>query len=202
MNGHLQRSINQSAARQNGVICVRPARRGCTDGRTPLPAGWRLRGDREAIALREDSDLDVPEPEVALVLNLFAEIVGLTVRPTPRRKWRAATSARRRAPGQFQDHDVSPRMVDGLRPWADAVDRHGNRVWRDAAASFCADLPAVTAVGGTQLTPAREPGGLALTQLLDGRRTRACCAWGYWSGVVPSACAGSMTICPCRGCSR
>src|SRR5258708_39829518 len=76
--------------RQNGVICVRPARRGCTDGRTPLPAGWRGRGDREAIALREDSDLDVPEPEGALVLNLFAEILGLTVRPAPTAKWRGA----------------------------------------------------------------------------------------------------------------
>jgi len=53
-------------------------------------------------------------------------------------------------------------MVDGLRTWADAVDRHGNRVWRDAAASFCADMPTVTAVGGTQLTPAHEPGELAL----------------------------------------
>src|SRR5260221_8252782 len=41
--------------------------------------GWRVRGNREAIALREDSDLDVPEPEVALVLNRFAEIVGLTI---------------------------------------------------------------------------------------------------------------------------
>ena len=74
-------------------------------------------------------------------------------------------------------------MVDGLRPWADAVEEHGNRVWRDAAASFCADLPTVTGVGGTQLTPAHEPGELALTQLLNGRRMRARCAYGYWSGV-------------------
>src|SRR5260221_1666676 len=82
MNGHLQRSINQSAARQNGVICVRPARRGCTDGRTALPAGWRVRGDREAIAPREGSDLDLPEPALRLVVKLFAAIVGLTRRPT------------------------------------------------------------------------------------------------------------------------
>src|SRR5260221_10643987 len=130
--------INRPDARMGSSACSRPGGAALTAG-TPLQAGWRVRGDRAAIALRQDSDLDVPEPEVALVLNLFAEIVGLTVRPTPTRKWRAATSARRGAPGQFQDHDVSPRMVHGLRPWADAVDRHGNRVWRDAAASFCAD---------------------------------------------------------------
>src|SRR5260221_8093529 len=113
MNGHLQRSINQSAARQNGVICVRPARRGCTDGRTPLPAGWRLRGDREAIALREDSDLDVPEPEVALVLNLFAEIVGLTVRPTPSRKWRGPAPAPAPGPRGLQEHYFDPKVGGG-----------------------------------------------------------------------------------------
>ena len=41
-------------------------------------AAWRVAGDGEAIALREDSTLDVPEPEVALVLNRFGEIVGYT----------------------------------------------------------------------------------------------------------------------------
>jgi 2-dehydro-3-deoxy-D-arabinonate dehydratase len=56
-------------------------------------AGWRVRGNREAIALREDSDLDIPEPEVALVLNRFAEIVGLTV-----------------------CNDVSSRSIEGANP--------------------------------------------------------------------------------------
>jgi 2-dehydro-3-deoxy-D-arabinonate dehydratase len=56
-------------------------------------AGWRVRGSHEAIALREDSDLDVPEPEVALVLNRFAEIVGLTV-----------------------CNDVSSRSIEGANP--------------------------------------------------------------------------------------
>src|SRR5258708_28565057 len=144
--------INRPHARMGSSACSRHSGAALTAG-TPLQAGWRVRGDREAIALREGSDLDVPEPEVALVLNLFAEIVGLTVRPTPTRKWRAATSARRRAPGQFQDHDVSPRMGDGLRPWADAGDRHGNPVWRDAPASFLSDPPPRTARRRAPPTP-------------------------------------------------
>jgi 2-dehydro-3-deoxy-D-arabinonate dehydratase len=41
-------------------------------------AAWRVAGDGEPIAVREDSSLDVPEPEVALVCNRFGEIVGLT----------------------------------------------------------------------------------------------------------------------------
>jgi 2-dehydro-3-deoxy-D-arabinonate dehydratase len=56
-------------------------------------AGWRVRGDHEAIALREDSEVDVPEPEVALVLNRFAEIVGLTI-----------------------CNDVSSRSIEGANP--------------------------------------------------------------------------------------
>jgi 2-dehydro-3-deoxy-D-arabinonate dehydratase len=56
-------------------------------------AGWRVRSNHEAIALREDSDLDVPEPEVALVVNRFAEIVGLTV-----------------------CNDVSSRSIEGANP--------------------------------------------------------------------------------------
>jgi len=56
-------------------------------------AGWRVRGNHEAIALREDSDVDVPEPEVALVLNRFAEIVGLTI-----------------------CNDVSSRSIEGANP--------------------------------------------------------------------------------------
>jgi 2-dehydro-3-deoxy-D-arabinonate dehydratase len=39
---------------------------------------WKVAGDRDPIAIREDSSLDVPEPEVALVLNCYGEIVGYT----------------------------------------------------------------------------------------------------------------------------
>jgi len=42
-------------------------------------AAWRVVGDGGAVAIRSDSTLDVPEPEVALVVNAFGEIVGYTV---------------------------------------------------------------------------------------------------------------------------
>lgn len=39
-------------------------------------AAWKVAGDGQPIAVREDSTLDVPEPELALVCNRFGEIVG------------------------------------------------------------------------------------------------------------------------------
>jgi 2-dehydro-3-deoxy-D-arabinonate dehydratase len=40
---------------------------------------WRVVGDGGSVAVRPDSTLDVPEPEVALVINAYGEIVGYTV---------------------------------------------------------------------------------------------------------------------------
>lgn len=40
---------------------------------------WRVVGHRDAIGIREDSRLNVPEPELALVLNAQAELLGLTI---------------------------------------------------------------------------------------------------------------------------
>lgn len=40
---------------------------------------WRVCGDGEPIGIRADSEIDVPEPELALVCNSVGEIVGLTV---------------------------------------------------------------------------------------------------------------------------
>lgn len=40
---------------------------------------WRVVTDGEPVAVREDSALDVPEPELAVVANRFGEIVGYTV---------------------------------------------------------------------------------------------------------------------------
>jgi 2-dehydro-3-deoxy-D-arabinonate dehydratase len=42
-------------------------------------AAWRVVGPGEAISVRADSEIDVPEPELALVINSFGEIVGYTV---------------------------------------------------------------------------------------------------------------------------
>jgi 2-dehydro-3-deoxy-D-arabinonate dehydratase len=41
--------------------------------------GWRVRGPGEPIAIRADSGWDVPEPELALVLDADMRIVGYTI---------------------------------------------------------------------------------------------------------------------------
>ena len=41
-------------------------------------AAWRVSGPGQPIAVREDSAIDVPEPELALVLNAGGEICGYT----------------------------------------------------------------------------------------------------------------------------
>ena len=40
---------------------------------------WRVRGPGEPIGIRTDSEVDVPEPELALVVNRFGAIVGYTI---------------------------------------------------------------------------------------------------------------------------
>lgn len=40
---------------------------------------WRVVTDGEPIGIRDDSDNDVPEPEVGLVLNRLGEVVGYTI---------------------------------------------------------------------------------------------------------------------------
>jgi 2-dehydro-3-deoxy-D-arabinonate dehydratase len=40
---------------------------------------WKVVGDGEPIAVRDDSQIDVPEPELAVVVNSAGEIVGYTV---------------------------------------------------------------------------------------------------------------------------
>jgi 2-dehydro-3-deoxy-D-arabinonate dehydratase len=42
-------------------------------------AAWRVAGDRQPVAVREDSAVNVPEPEVALVVTSRGEIAGYTV---------------------------------------------------------------------------------------------------------------------------
>jgi len=41
-------------------------------------AAWRVAGDGQTIAVRADSVVHVPEPEVALVINRFGEIAGIS----------------------------------------------------------------------------------------------------------------------------
>jgi 2-dehydro-3-deoxy-D-arabinonate dehydratase len=40
--------------------------------------GWRVRGPRQTLRVRADSDWNVPEPELTLVINQHGEIVGYT----------------------------------------------------------------------------------------------------------------------------
>jgi len=41
--------------------------------------GWRVRGPGQTVGVRTDSTVDVPEPELALAVNRFGEVVGYTV---------------------------------------------------------------------------------------------------------------------------
>jgi 2-dehydro-3-deoxy-D-arabinonate dehydratase len=42
-------------------------------------AAWRVRGPGSAVSVRSDSGIDVPEPELAAVLNSVGEVVGYTI---------------------------------------------------------------------------------------------------------------------------
>ena len=42
-------------------------------------AAWRVRGTGSAVSVRSDSGIDVPEPELAAVLNYAGEVVGYTI---------------------------------------------------------------------------------------------------------------------------
>ena len=55
--------------------------------------GWRCVGDNKAIRIRRDSDWNVPEPELTLVINSKGEIVGYTA-----------------------GNDVSSRSIEGENP--------------------------------------------------------------------------------------
>ncbi|WP_043627676.1 fumarylacetoacetate hydrolase family protein [Nonomuraea candida] len=54
---------------------------------------WKVTGDGGRIAVRADSEIDVPEPELGLVLNAHGEIVGYTI-----------------------VDDVSSRTIEGVNP--------------------------------------------------------------------------------------
>ena len=56
-------------------------------------AAWRVTGDGESVSVRTDSEIDVPEPELGLVVNSHAEIVGYTV-----------------------VNDMSSRSIEGVNP--------------------------------------------------------------------------------------
>ncbi len=55
--------------------------------------GWRVRGPGQTVRVRRDSDWNVPEPELAIVINSEAQIVGYTA-----------------------GNDVSSRSIEGENP--------------------------------------------------------------------------------------
>jgi len=55
--------------------------------------GWRVRGPGQSIRVRKDSDWNVPEPELAIVINSNGEVVGYTA-----------------------GNDVSSRSIEGENP--------------------------------------------------------------------------------------
>ena len=55
--------------------------------------GWRSVADKESIRIRKDSDWNVPEPELTLVINAHGEVVGYTA-----------------------GNDVSSRSIEGENP--------------------------------------------------------------------------------------
>jgi 2-dehydro-3-deoxy-D-arabinonate dehydratase len=56
-------------------------------------AAWRVTGDGESVSVRTDSEIDVPEPELGLVVNAHAEVLGYTV-----------------------VNDMSSRSIEGVNP--------------------------------------------------------------------------------------
>jgi 2-dehydro-3-deoxy-D-arabinonate dehydratase len=56
-------------------------------------AGWRVRGPEQPVGIRADSDWDVPEPELGLVVNRTGLIVGYVI-----------------------GNDVSSRSIEGANP--------------------------------------------------------------------------------------
>lgn len=55
--------------------------------------GWRVQGSGDPIRVRRDSEWNVPEPELVLVLNRYMEVVGFTI-----------------------GNDVSSRSIEGANP--------------------------------------------------------------------------------------
>ena len=74
--------LRSREARMEGEQRGRHLRPGVDAARPELffkSAAWRVVVDGEPVAIRADSGLDVPEPELALVINRFGEIAGYLV---------------------------------------------------------------------------------------------------------------------------
>jgi 2-dehydro-3-deoxy-D-arabinonate dehydratase len=107
---------------------------------------WRLVTDGEPIGIRADSDVDVPEPELAVVINAHAEIVGYTVCNDV--SSRAIEGANPLYLPQAKIYAGSCSLAAGIRPaWAVSdhhqldvavsVRRDGHVVWDGSTSTRC-----------------------------------------------------------------
>lgn len=99
---------------------------------------WKVVTTGDAIAIRRDSDLNVPEPELALIINRYAEIVGYTVCNDV--SSRSIEAANPLYLPQAKIYDASCAIASGITPtwevprWRDlvigcTVTRLGSTVW-------------------------------------------------------------------------
>jgi 2-dehydro-3-deoxy-D-arabinonate dehydratase len=102
---------------------------------------WRVVTDDEPVGLREDSELNVPEAELALVINAHAEIVGYTI--CNDMSSRSIEGENPLYLPQAKIYEGSCAVASGIRPWwevSDAADlgielivsRHGEVAWHGA----------------------------------------------------------------------
>ena len=90
--------------------CTPPTARSCSSSRV----AWRVVGPDEPIGVRADSEVDVPEPEMAAVVKASGEIVGVTVCDdvsSPRSRGRTRCTCRRR-----RSSPAAARSRPAIRP--------------------------------------------------------------------------------------
>jgi 2-dehydro-3-deoxy-D-arabinonate dehydratase len=119
-------------------------------------ASWRVVGTGGAVSVREDSAVNVPEPELAVVANRFGEVVGYAIcndvssrsiegeNPLYLPQAKAYLGACAVGPGITPTWDVpDPRALPILM----AVERGGEVVWKGAASTAELHRDPATLVG-------------------------------------------------------
>jgi 2-dehydro-3-deoxy-D-arabinonate dehydratase len=99
---------------------------------------WRVVGEGQVVGIRDDSTLDVPEPELALVVNSEGEVVGYTVSDDV-----SSRSIEGENPlylPQAKTYAGACALGPGIRPAWEVEDPYALsialRIWRDGALSW------------------------------------------------------------------
>ncbi|AYG03632.1 fumarylacetoacetate hydrolase family protein [Gryllotalpicola protaetiae] len=105
---------------------------------------WRVAGPGRPIGVREDSPVNVPEPELAIIANRFGEIVGYTIcddvssrsiegeNPLYLPQAKVYSGACALGPGIVPAWEVPDPYALGIRL---AIDRGGDRHWEGSAST-------------------------------------------------------------------